>query len=55
MSRYITDPDDARDLAYEDAHDERYGNRGPDPAQAAALQAEVRVRFIEITTGMVTA
>lgn len=47
--RFYTDPDDARDLRYEDEHDERYGpNAEPDPIKVQALQDRLAERYAEI-------
>lgn len=45
MNRHDVDPDEARDLAFEDAHDERYGDRLPDKVAAARLQSTFADRY----------
>ena len=47
--RFYTDPDDARDLRYEDEHDARYGpDAEPDPARVEALVDGLAERYAEI-------
>lgn len=46
MNRYDIDPDDARELRFEDEHDERYGaGRFLAPGEASRLQDEIAARY----------
>lgn len=46
--RTYTDPDEAREIEFEDAHDARYGDREPDAAAAAAYQQRVAAHYREL-------